>query len=132
FLHTGQPQRADGMLKLVLAEEPLSHSPTLWRLASQLAAQRGLLARSVACLEQAMDLEYRDLPAVVDLQQIRADYGQLLMQYQQVANAVALLEKEPSAEFLAKVVRAADRWRPPRGRGGAPPGRGAGGGGRGR
>jgi len=37
-----QAQRADGMLKLVLAEEPLNQSPTLWRLASQLAAQRGL------------------------------------------------------------------------------------------
>jgi ferric-dicitrate binding protein FerR (iron transport regulator) len=111
YMQTGQTVRADTMLKLVLAEEPFTKSPALWRLASQLAAQRSQLARSVACLELALDLEYADLPPVVNLQAIRAEYSQLLMQYQQVANALALLEKEAPTGFVAKVVRAADRWR---------------------
>jgi ferric-dicitrate binding protein FerR (iron transport regulator)/tetratricopeptide (TPR) repeat protein len=111
YMHTGQTARADTMLKLLLAEEPFNKSPTLWRLAAQLAMQRGHLARSVACQEQALDLDYADLPPVVNLQAVRAEYSQLLTQYQQVANALALLEKDATTDFVAKVVRTADRWR---------------------
>jgi predicted Zn-dependent protease len=108
---TRQLVRADTMLKLVLADEPFSKSPSLWRLAAQLAVERKALARAADCLEQALDLEYRDLPPIVNLQSIRNDYGQLLAQYEQVANALTLLEKTPPREFVAKVVHAADRWR---------------------
>jgi ferric-dicitrate binding protein FerR (iron transport regulator)/predicted Zn-dependent protease len=111
FQQSGDTIRADMMLKLVLTEEPFNQSPALWRMASGLAAQRNQLARAVTCMEQAMEREFRDLPPVINLQAIRNDYASLLMQYQQVANALAILEKEPTREFLAKVVRAADRWR---------------------
>jgi tetratricopeptide (TPR) repeat protein len=111
YFHTSQLAQADMMLQQVLANEQFKKDPGFWRIASALAAQRKLPARALACLEQALDLEFRDLPAVVDLQAIRNDYGQLLSQYQEVANAFALLEKDPPKEFLAKVVRAADRWR---------------------
>jgi tetratricopeptide (TPR) repeat protein len=51
------------------------------------------------------------LPKVINLREVREDYGNLLAYYQQVASANALLEKEPDQAFLAKVVGAADRWR---------------------
>ena len=54
---------------------------TLWRMAAELASQRKLPARAVTCMEHALELEFRDLPAVVDLQSIRNEYGQLLAQY---------------------------------------------------
>jgi tetratricopeptide (TPR) repeat protein len=103
--------RADVLLQLVLAEEPFNQDPTLWRLAATLAEHRNLKARAVACLDHALELEFRDLPPVIHLKDLRRDYGRLLQQYQEVANALALLEREPPRDFVVKVVRAADRWR---------------------
>jgi tetratricopeptide (TPR) repeat protein len=111
LVKTQQYVRADAMLQLLLTEEPYKQSPTLWRLASTLAGQRNLTARAVACLDRALELEFQNLPPVIHLKTVRSSYTRLLEQYQQVANAVALLESEPSKEFIAKVVRAADRWR---------------------
>jgi ferric-dicitrate binding protein FerR (iron transport regulator)/tetratricopeptide (TPR) repeat protein len=111
YLLTKQPAMADMMLQLLMAEEIYKDSPDCWRLAAFLARQRNLPARALASLERALDIEFHQLPAVIDLQAIRSDYGQLLAQYQEVASALALLEKEAPKEFLAKVVRAADRWR---------------------
>jgi ferric-dicitrate binding protein FerR (iron transport regulator) len=111
YYQSKQWVRADNMLKLVLAEQPFDRSAALWRQAAQLATQRGASSRAVTCLEQALDLEFQDLPPIVDLQYIRTEYSQLLGQYQNVANALAILEKEPPQDFLIKVVRAADRWR---------------------
>ncbi len=103
--------RADAQLTLLLRDEKLSRSPMLWRLGASLATKRGLAGRAVLCLEKALDLEYRGLPEVVNLEAVRADYGALLTQYQQLASAITMLEGNASKEFLAKVVRAADRWR---------------------
>src|SRR5262249_60589723 len=58
---TNQLPRADAMLQPLLADEELSKLPSLWRLGAAVATRRGMLARAAACLEKAMDLEYRDL-----------------------------------------------------------------------
>ncbi len=58
-----------------------------------------------------LDIEYRDPPAVINLQAVRRDYGQLLDQYQRLAEALAVLGTAPPPDFTARVVRAADRWR---------------------
>jgi hypothetical protein len=108
---TKQVVRADVLLQVVLTEDPLRQSPTLWRWAAHLAAQRRLVARSALCLDHALDLEFRDLPPVIDLKEVRDDYKYLLQQYQEVANAMVILEQKPPREFIAKVVSAADRWR---------------------
>ena len=55
--------------------------------------------------------ELRARPSAASTLDPGLDRQHLLEQYQQVANAIALLEREPSKEFVAKVVRAADRWR---------------------
>jgi hypothetical protein len=109
--HTGQHARADALLQPLLADAQLGRRSSLWRLAAALTGQRGMLARAAACLEKAMDLEYQDLPEVINLQAVRTDYGALLGHYQQLAAAITLLETQPPQEFLAKVIRAADRWR---------------------
>jgi tetratricopeptide (TPR) repeat protein len=107
----GQHARAAAQLEPLLKDKRLGQAPGLWRLAADLAARRKLPGRVVAYLEKALDLEYRDLPEVVNLEQVRGDYAALLMQYRQLANALTLLETEPARDFVAKVVRAADRWR---------------------
>jgi ferric-dicitrate binding protein FerR (iron transport regulator)/tetratricopeptide (TPR) repeat protein len=108
---TGQHARAAAQLEPLLKDKRLGKSPALWRLASELAGRQHLAGRAVAYLEKALALEYRDLPDVVNLKKVRDDHSGLLTQYQQIANALTLLEKEPAREFVAKVVRAADRWR---------------------
>jgi ferric-dicitrate binding protein FerR (iron transport regulator) len=111
YTATAQFTRGEGLMRLVLAEEPFKFSPSLWRQAAQLATDSRQPARAIACLEQALDLEYQHLPTVVDLASVRAEYANLLGHYQQMADALALLEKGPPPEFLARVVKAADRWR---------------------
>jgi thioredoxin-like negative regulator of GroEL len=108
---TGQLASADRLLRQMLDEPANAKRPALWRLAAQLAGQRDLPARQLECLEKALDAEYRDLPAVINLQQVRTDYGGLLDHYQSLAQALVTLKVDPPAGFADKVVRAADRWR---------------------
>jgi predicted Zn-dependent protease len=109
--HSGQHARADKLLEPLLEDEKYKEYSELWRIAGAIAQQRGMLARSLACQEKAIDLDYQQLPEVVDLQWVRSDYGNLMAQYQRLADAVATLEKEPPKELLARTIRAADRWR---------------------
>ncbi len=88
-----------------------SEYPELWRWRSALTKEAGQVAVSIACLEKALDLEYGDLPELVNLESIRADYRTLLAHYQKIAEASASLEKSATKAFLAKVIRSADRWR---------------------
>jgi tetratricopeptide (TPR) repeat protein len=109
--NTQQQARADAMMQPLLADKDYAQHAQLWRLAAALANGRGMLARAISCQEQALDIEYRQLPAVVNVQEIRGDYGALLACYQQLADAVATLHTQPPRDFVTKVVRAADRWR---------------------
>ena len=109
--NTGQAPQADALIEPLLADKEYGKYPELWRLGSVIATGRGMIARSLARLERAIDLEYESLPAVVNVQVVRSDYGQLLQQYQQLADAITTLEKDPPRDFLAKTIRYADRWR---------------------
>jgi tetratricopeptide (TPR) repeat protein len=111
FWYTGQHPRADTMLMPLLDDKEYAKWPSLWRLAGQTAETRGMTARALRYIEQAMELEYENLPDVVNLQMIRQDYGQLLARYQQLAAAIATMEAKPPRAFLARVIGAADRWR---------------------
>jgi ferric-dicitrate binding protein FerR (iron transport regulator) len=111
LLQTNQFARADALLQTLLKDEKLADRASLWRLGAALASRRGLTGRAVSYLEKAMDLEFRNMPEVINLQTVRSDYGMLLGHYHQLAVAVTMLDTEPSKDFLAKVVRAADRWR---------------------
>jgi tetratricopeptide (TPR) repeat protein len=103
--------QADRLLARLLTDKDLAQYPELWRGRSALTKQLGQTAESVRCLEKALDLEFADLPEVVNLESIRADYRLLLGHYQKIAEASASLEKSAPKAFLAKVIRAADRWR---------------------
>src|SRR5262249_37353710 len=103
--------RADELLQGLLADRELARSAALWRCGARLAAQRRQTARAFACLEQALEIEYHHLPDEIDLRAVRSDYGALLVHYETVANARATPQQQPPADFLARVVRAADRWR---------------------
>jgi tetratricopeptide (TPR) repeat protein len=103
--------RADTLLQMLLKDKVLARHSQLWRLAAFLAGKRGKVSRSVGCLEKALEIEYRHLPPVINLQAVREDYGMLLNHFQTLATATKVLEKEPSRKFLGRVVRAADRWR---------------------
>jgi ferric-dicitrate binding protein FerR (iron transport regulator)/tetratricopeptide (TPR) repeat protein len=112
FLYqTGQHADADTRLRPLLEDKDLAGQPALWRMAGRVADARGQTARSVECLERALALEYRDLPDVINLEEVRRDYGRLLEHYQSLARAVTALKIDPPRDLLAKTVRAADCWR---------------------
>jgi predicted Zn-dependent protease len=108
---TGNTVEAGRLLQPLLDDEEWAKLPELWRLAGQLAEKRDLSARQIECLEKALDAEYRDRPEVMTLRQIDSEYQQLLDHYQKLADAMETLKVKPPEDFLAKVVRTADRWR---------------------
>jgi tetratricopeptide (TPR) repeat protein len=108
---TQQIVQADSLLQSLLTNPTYARWPSLWRLSAHFAGQRGMTARSRSALEQALELEFQQLPEVINLQAVRADYGALLAHYQQVVEATATLQMPLPPDFAAKVIRAADRWR---------------------
>ena len=88
--------RADSLVQKVLEDSSLTlqaqSQSALWRWRAELTQGAGKTAASIACLEKALDLEYADLPEIVNLDSIRADYRTLLGQYLRLAEALALLE----------------------------------------
>jgi tetratricopeptide (TPR) repeat protein len=112
FLYqTAQHSAADAQLRPLLDNEKLAQQPALWRMAGRIADARGLTARSIECLERALALEYDDLPEIINLEEIRRDYGRLLDHYASLARAVTAMKINPPRDLLAKTVRAADCWR---------------------
>jgi tetratricopeptide (TPR) repeat protein len=111
LMETGQFVRADRVLDSLLTDPKLARKAVLWRLGAQLAERRDLKARQLECLEHALDAEYRDLPDVIDIAAIRKDYEKILGHYEALAEAMVTLKVAPPADFQARVVKAADRWR---------------------
>jgi ferric-dicitrate binding protein FerR (iron transport regulator)/tetratricopeptide (TPR) repeat protein len=108
---TSRYDRADQIVRDLLSEPALAKSSGLWRLASQTADNRRDSIRGIECLERALDIEYDRLPDVFDVQPIRNDYGRLLGHYEWLADASASLKVVPPKDLVARVVKAADRWR---------------------
>jgi ferric-dicitrate binding protein FerR (iron transport regulator)/tetratricopeptide (TPR) repeat protein len=108
---TGQQAEADARLRPLLENEKLAGQPALWRMAGRVADARGQTARSIECLERALALEYQDLPDVINLEEVRRDYGRLLEHYASLARAVTALKIDAPRDLLARTVRAADCWR---------------------
>ncbi len=103
--------QADRLLQKVLEDKDLAKRPELWHWRSEMTKRYGQTAASIACLETALDLEYADLPELVDLERVRGEYRTLLNHYQTVAESLASLKSEMPRTLLAKVIRSTDRWR---------------------
>src|SRR5262249_46081673 len=73
LLATSQDVRADSLITPLLQDPAYSKRSGLWRLAAQVAQRRGETARSITCLETALDLEFQNLPEQINLQQVRQD-----------------------------------------------------------
>jgi tetratricopeptide (TPR) repeat protein len=111
LLASSQVVRADDLIKPLLDDPQAAKRAGLWRLAATIAQRRGQTARSITCLENALQIEFQSLPDVVNLQQVRDDYGRLLAHYESLADAVASLQISPPPDLAARTIRAADRWR---------------------
>ncbi|HMC64728.1 MAG TPA: hypothetical protein VKI65_07300, partial [Gemmataceae bacterium] len=108
---TNQHVQADSLLQPLLDHAKFSKWAGLWRLGAQIAEKREQTARSIECLERALEIEYRHLPEVINLETVRQEYGKLLNHYDSLANAAAAMKIEPPGDLAARTVRAADRWR---------------------
>jgi len=111
LLETSQDVRADSLVTPLLENADFAQRPGLWRLASLVAQRRNQPVRSIGYLEKALDLEFQALPEVVNLRQVRRDYGRLLEHYAWLADAVQTLKIEAPADLPTRTIRAADRWR---------------------
>jgi tetratricopeptide (TPR) repeat protein len=102
---------ADRLLQKVLVDKKLAQRSDLWRLRSELTAKLGQTSTSIACMEKALELEYADLPELVNLESIRKDYRSLMNSYQNMANVLGPMPSKSWKGLQVKVMRAADRWR---------------------
>jgi tetratricopeptide (TPR) repeat protein len=109
--HARELTQAEVLLQPLLADRSLAKQPALWRLVALIAAQQGTGSNLVPYLEKALDLEYRELPEVINLGAVRQDYGRLLAQYQILAGAMTTLHVAPPDDFVSRVIKVADRWR---------------------
>jgi hypothetical protein len=108
---TQAPFRADALLHDLMASESPAQDARLWRLRSAVATDMGNEDAAVTCLVRALDLEYRDLPAVIDLASWRADYVRVLRHCRKLAEVARTLGVKPPPDLQLRTVRAADRWR---------------------
>jgi len=108
---TGNMQRALDELEPVLAREDAAEIAPLWTLATTLAEQIGDGKRALAYHEMSLDIEYHNLGDVIDLQQVRQQYQQLLSRFQQLAHAASALDASVGADVRTRIVTVADRWR---------------------
>jgi Tfp pilus assembly protein PilF len=108
---TNQYDWANTLLSALLADEKLAQDANLWRLGAALAEKRNVDTDLAAYLEKALDIEYHQLPNVINVEGVRSQYGALLYHYQKLADAMRILKVKPPDDFLPRVIRAADRWR---------------------
>jgi len=120
LIGTGQYEKADSLLTPLLADSRFNGRAMLWRLGSQITADRqgraraegrGEPAEAIARLERALEIEYQHLPQVINLQEVRSEYGRLLNHYEWLAGAASTMNIEPPKDLLPRTIRAADRWR---------------------
>ncbi len=115
LLSWGQPDTAEEHLATLLKAKELHENPQLYRLAARVAEARGQTARMFEWREKALDLEHRDLPAVIDLESWRNDYRPLLDHYLSRAQVLADLGDRADAkarqDLIRRTVLAMDRYR---------------------
>lgn len=93
------------------AASPAASAPWVHRLAAAVHRSAGDDAAALDAEERALDLEFADLPDVVDLSVVRASYGEFLARIAHAAKGARALAATPPAGTVARIVRAADRWR---------------------
>jgi len=111
YWNTERWDQADGMISTLLDDGRVAEMPALWRAAAHVADRRGRMGQALACIERAIDIEHRHLPEKIDVRTVRARYSDLLSRYEKFARAVAAPGTPPPRDLVARVIRAADRWR---------------------
>jgi ferric-dicitrate binding protein FerR (iron transport regulator)/tetratricopeptide (TPR) repeat protein len=111
LMRQAQLEKADRLFDELMRDSTRAKLPELWRLGVALSQARNQVPRAMTRLERALDLEYAARPEVIDLEAVRRDFGQLLAHYEKVAEATTVLQQQPPADFLDRVIRFADRWR---------------------
>jgi len=107
---TQQQAKAMKIIEPLLNREQLKDHPALWRLAGDLTWRWGYLPKALDYEEHALDLEFGNMSAVVDLSQVRRSCEEFLLHCGVLARCTA--NGSEAAQKLAKqVVRFADRWR---------------------
>ena len=109
--NTGKIALAQELLQPLLDHSAAGKLPEVWRTAADLATRRNQTRRSVEYLDRALELEFGRMPSEFDVRQPRAEYMALFAGFEQVVSAHKQLETSLPAEFVGRVVRAADRWR---------------------
>lgn len=111
FVYKKRDDRARRIVGQLLSQQHFKDSVGLRRVASELAKRSGRLAESIRYMEEALDLEYKNLPQVYDVSKVRQSYQQLFGLYSQLIKVVAVPGDQAPMKLVQRVIRSADRWR---------------------
>lgn len=110
LVHHNQDARAEKLVLELLEHKEYRAIASLWRLAAHLADRQGQQSIGLDRLERALELEYLNLPDVINLETWRNDYRRLLDHYLALAPQVAS-STDKSWSLVQRTIRTADRWR---------------------
>ncbi|MBW3540110.1 MAG: FecR domain-containing protein [Planctomycetes bacterium] len=105
------PARAERMIAPLLQDRRFNDRPLAWRWAADAAHRRGDMQAAVERMDRAFDIAHDKLPEVVNVQSLREEYGELFAFYRTASDAHVTANVKLPADFAARVMRAADRWR---------------------
>jgi predicted Zn-dependent protease len=108
---TSRLTEAERLLGVLRDQPSWAKQPALWRLGARLAELRGRKIERLERLERALDLEWNQPGGVIDLEQVRSEYKEMLGHYRSLAESMVALKLAPPADFVPRVIRTADRWR---------------------
>lgn len=106
-----QLERAEQLMARLLTIKAARESDLLWRYAGQLADAQQRTRSALERFERAVTLSYQHRPEIMNLQQIRADYQNVLDRYEAIIDASQTLESKPPAGLRERIVAIADQWR---------------------
>ncbi len=110
-LAAGEWDKAAASLKIATQNPQLAQNAWLWWGGYVVHEMKSNLGAATACLDRALDLECQHLGDTVEVAKIHADYSLLMSHYEQLVRQTRMDGAVVPGEQMARIVRAADRWR---------------------
>jgi ferric-dicitrate binding protein FerR (iron transport regulator)/tetratricopeptide (TPR) repeat protein len=109
--HTEQYERADTLLQPLLENDALNKFSLIWRIAAVLAEKHGMIGRSAADLDRALEIDLENAPKEIELEAVRARFTEVLARYQQLSDSIVTAREAPPQDVVNRITRLVDRWR---------------------
>jgi Vault protein inter-alpha-trypsin domain/FecR protein len=106
-----QDPRSETLFSEAIELPMLADVAAIWRYSSEIADATNHKGEALRRLEKAVQLEFETRPAVINIETVNADYTELMNRYDQLVDAVNLVETTVPDDLALRIIRATDQWR---------------------